>query len=141
MNQPLAFVPVFSIVLFALTRVRHLLGLLDEALQRRSVRRTRAASAISGAVPHALLGLWGASQAALMAAPSRPLSAPVSPARAAAPSNSSTLVRTGRVVWRALERAGARRARRELLNLAREHEAARPEFAAHLREAAHRGWL
>ena len=45
------------------------------------------------------------------------------------------------IVWEALKAVGASRGRRELLALAREHEALRPAFAAKLRDAANRGWL
>ncbi len=57
---------------------------------------------------------------------------------AAAP---DVLKRAFAALWAALEAVGAARGRRELLQLAREHEAMRPEFAATLRDAARRGWL
>ena len=59
----------------------------------------------------------------------------------AAPSPPSFFGRVGRLVWGALEQTSARRARSELLRLANEHEASRPEFATQLRAAARRGWL
>lgn len=45
------------------------------------------------------------------------------------------------VVWEALKAVGASRGRRELLALARDQEAIRPELAASLRSAARRSWL
>ena len=56
----------------------------------------------------------------------------------AVPSRSRRLLT---IVWEALKAVGASRGRRELLAVAREHEALRPEFAAQLRAAARRGWL
>ena len=58
-----------------------------------------------------------------------------------APAASSQPRRLLTIVWEALKAVGASRGRRELLALAREHEARRPAFAAKLRAAAHRGWL
>jgi len=58
-----------------------------------------------------------------------------------APAAPSRLRRLLTAVWDALEAVGASRGRRELLALAREHEALRPAFAAKLRAAAQRGWL
>lgn len=45
------------------------------------------------------------------------------------------------LVRTALEAIGAARGRHALLELARQHQATRPEFAATLRAAARRGWL
>ena len=61
--------------------------------------------------------------------------------RAAAASITGAARRALAVVWTALKAVGAARGRRELLQLAREHEAMRPEFAATLRDAARRGWM
>ena len=58
-----------------------------------------------------------------------------------APATPSIWRRAGRALWRALQEIGARRAREELLRLARDHEEGRPEFAARLRATARRGWL
>ena len=65
-------------------------------------------------------------------------------ARSAAPAAStapSIWRRAGQSLWRGLQQIGARRAREELLRLARDHEEGRPEFAARLRATARRGWL
>ena len=67
-----------------------------------------------------------------------PFTSPASHAEPAAP---GTAGRALAVVWTALKAVGAARGRRELLELAREHQATRPEFAATLRAAARRGWL
>lgn len=138
MNHTHAFSPPNLVLLQALNKSSRLLRRLDAALQRRVRRRAEAAAGMAGTVPHALLGLWAASQGAMMAAPSDAAAARDSSGDAPAP---SLAARVGRALWRALERAGARRARSELLGLACQHEASRPEFAARLREAARRGWL
>ena len=65
----------------------------------------------------------------------------LSGAGSVAPSRPSIVGRVGRLLWGVLEQAGARRTRTELLRLANEHEATRPEFAVQLRAAARRGWL
>ena len=52
-----------------------------------------------------------------------------------------TLNRSLRTVWSALESVGRARARRQLLQLARDVQASRPELAAQLRQTARRGWL
>ena len=57
------------------------------------------------------------------------------------PAAPSRLARAGRVVWRVLQDIGLRRGRGEILRLARDIEASRPELAAQLRDTARRGWL
>ena len=52
-----------------------------------------------------------------------------------------TLSRSLRGVWTALESVGHARARQQLLQLAREVQASRPELAAQLRQSARQGWL
>lgn len=52
-----------------------------------------------------------------------------------------TLNRSLRAVWTALESVGRARARRQLLQLAQDIQASRPELAAQLRQTAKRGWL
>ncbi len=52
-----------------------------------------------------------------------------------------TLNRSLRAVWTALESVGRARARRQMLQLAHDVQASRPELAAQLRQAARRGWL
>lgn len=54
---------------------------------------------------------------------------------------SQTLKRSLRAVWSALESVGRARARRQLLQLARDVQASRPELAAQLRQTARHGWL
>lgn len=54
---------------------------------------------------------------------------------------SQTLNRSLRAVWTALESVGRARARRQLLQLAHDIQASRPELAAQLRQTARRGWL
>ena len=44
-------------------------------------------------------------------------------------------------VWNFLANIGARRARAELLRLARMHELSSPELAAQMRRVAREGWL
>jgi hypothetical protein len=58
--------------------------------------------------------------------------------RGAAAASPSFVARAGSAVWRALEQTGARRARVELLSLARQYEASRPGFATRMREVARR---
>jgi hypothetical protein len=60
---------------------------------------------------------------------------------AAATPEPSLPARAGSAIRRMLEQASPRRARSELLRLAREHEASRPGLAARLRETAGRSWL
>ena len=59
----------------------------------------------------------------------------------AAPAGPSRLTRTGRALWRVLRDIGLRRSRGEILRLARDIEASRPELAAQLRDTARHGWL
>jgi len=66
---------------------------------------------------------------------------PIHSPRVAAPATPSVWRRIGQALWRGLHQIGARRAREELLRLARHHEEGRPEFAARLRATARRGWL
>ena len=80
------------------------------------------ANSSSYRLPASHPGLWPNASGAAPAAPARP----------------SRLLA---LVWEALKAVGASRGRRELLAVAREHEALRPEFAAQLRAAARRGWL
>jgi hypothetical protein len=61
-----------------------------------------------------------------------------SPAKPAVP---SLLSRALRAAWVALESVGRARARREMLRLAHEVQASRPELAAQLRRAARQSWL
>ena len=63
------------------------------------------------------------------------------PAPHAEPATPGVAGRVLAVLWTALKAIGEARGRRELLELAREHQAMRPEFAATLRSAARRGWL
>lgn len=51
------------------------------------------------------------------------------------------LNRSLRAVWTALESVGRARARRQLLQLAQDIQASRPELAMQLRQTARRGWL
>lgn len=52
-----------------------------------------------------------------------------------------TLGRSLRTVWTILESLGRARARREMLQLARDVQASRPELAAQLRRSATQSWL
>lgn len=54
---------------------------------------------------------------------------------------SQAVKRPLRAVWTALESVGRARARRQLLQLAHDVQASRPELAAQLRQAARHGWL
>ena len=54
---------------------------------------------------------------------------------------SQALRRALRTTWTLLEGLGHARARQQLLQLAREVQASRPELAAQLRRTARQGWL
>lgn len=58
------------------------------------------------------------------------------PAVAAGAPRTGWLARIAAALWRALEAAGQRRGRRELLELAARYESNQPSFAAELRAAA-----
>lgn len=126
MNRTQVYAAPNPLLLQALVRLSRGLRRVDAAFQQRAKRRADVAAVKADAAPPALLGVWGASQAA-------------APGAALATAPPSFASRVGSTIWRALEHTGARRARGELLGLARRHEASRPEFAAHLRQAARRG--
>ncbi|NML18720.1 hypothetical protein [Azohydromonas caseinilytica] len=62
----------------------------------------------------------------------KPVSAPVA---------ADGVKRALRAAWNLLERLGRARARREMLQVARELQASRPELAAQLRRTATQSWL
>lgn len=68
-------------------------------------------------------------------------SLPVSALRGTAAPTVPFLARARHAIWTGLCEIGQRRARVVLLNLARDHEESRPEFAAQLRTTARRSWL
>jgi hypothetical protein len=59
----------------------------------------------------------------------------------AKPAAPSFLARALRATWVGLKSLGRARARREVLRLAREVQASRPELAAQLRRTARQSWL
>jgi hypothetical protein len=59
----------------------------------------------------------------------------------AKPAVPSFLTRALRAIWTGLESLGRARARREVLQLARDVQASRPELAAQLRRTARQSWL